>query len=117
MHEVCIFTLHSLVTISVALSQRTIKELEAGCGRHFALVYFISNNSGFHLKHPGVPDGSDGSGGTSYPLTENQTRRVVLHTSLPAAIIPCLLFLRRIALYITPAAPASGFLYFASGMW
>jgi hypothetical protein len=31
----------------------------------------ISNNRSFHLKHPGVPDGSDGSDGTLYPLTEN----------------------------------------------
>ena len=31
----------------------------------------ISNNPGFRLKHPGVPDGSDGSDGTSYLLTEN----------------------------------------------
>jgi len=33
----------------------------------------ISNNSSFRQKHPGVPDGSDGSDGTSYPLTENYT--------------------------------------------
>ena len=33
----------------------------------------ISNNPSFRLKHPGVPDGSDGSDGTSYPLTENYT--------------------------------------------
>ena len=31
----------------------------------------ISNNSSFRQKHPGVRDGSDGSDGTSYPLTEN----------------------------------------------
>jgi len=31
----------------------------------------ISNNSSFRQKHPGVPDGSDGSDGTSYSLTEN----------------------------------------------
>jgi hypothetical protein len=36
-------------------------------------TYFISNNPSFRLKHPGVPDGSDGSDGTSYPLTENHT--------------------------------------------
>jgi hypothetical protein len=30
----------------------------------------ISNNPCFRLKHPGVPDGSDGSDGTLYPLTE-----------------------------------------------
>jgi len=33
----------------------------------------ISNNASFHLKHPGVPDSSDGSDGTSYPLMENYT--------------------------------------------
>jgi len=38
-----------------------------------ALSSLISNNSSFRLKHPGVPDGSDGSDGTSYPLTENYT--------------------------------------------
>jgi hypothetical protein len=31
----------------------------------------ITNNSGFRQKQPGVPDGSDGSDGTSYPLMEN----------------------------------------------
>ena len=48
----------------------------------------ISNNSGFRLKHPGVPDGSDGSGGTSYPLTENQTRPVAQATGR-VAYLPC----------------------------
>jgi len=40
----------------------------------------ISNNPSFHLKHQGVPDGSDGSGRTLYPLTENQTRPVAQAT-------------------------------------
>jgi len=31
----------------------------------------ISDNSSFCQKHLGVPDSSDGSDGTSYPLTEN----------------------------------------------
>jgi len=31
----------------------------------------ISNDPSFRPKHPGVPDGSDGSDRTSYPLTEN----------------------------------------------
>jgi hypothetical protein len=31
----------------------------------------ISNNPSFRLKYPGVPDGADGSDGTSYPPTEN----------------------------------------------
>jgi hypothetical protein len=33
----------------------------------------ICNNSSFHLKHPGVPDGSDASDRTSRPLTGNHT--------------------------------------------
>jgi len=48
----------------------------------------ISNDSSFRLKHPGVPDGSDGSGGTSYPLTENQTQRVAQATGR-IAYLPC----------------------------
>jgi hypothetical protein len=36
----------------------------------------ISNNPSFRLKHLGVPNGFDGSRGTSYPLTENQMRPV-----------------------------------------
>ena len=42
----------------------------------------ISNDPNFHLKHPGVPDGSDGSDGTSYALTENYTLHVALDTYL-----------------------------------
>jgi hypothetical protein len=33
----------------------------------------ISNNRSLHRQHPGVPDASDGSDGTSYALTENYT--------------------------------------------
>jgi len=33
----------------------------------------IIKNPSFRLKHPGVPDGSDGSDGTSCTLTENYT--------------------------------------------
>ena len=36
----------------------------------------ISNDPSFRQKHPGVPDGSDGSDSTSYPLTENYTLHV-----------------------------------------
>ena len=43
----------------------------------------ISNDPSFHQKHPGDLDGSDGSDGSSYPLTENHT--------LPVAHIPPLL--------------------------
>jgi len=41
---------------------------------------FISNDSSFRQKHPGFPDGSDGSDGTSYPLTENYTLPVAQAT-------------------------------------
>jgi len=34
---------------------------------------YVSNNFSSHLKDRGVPDGSDGSDGPSYPLTENYT--------------------------------------------
>jgi hypothetical protein len=40
---------------------------ESGC------LQSISNNPSFCLRHPAVPDGSDGSDGTSYPPTENYT--------------------------------------------
>jgi len=55
---------------------------------YILLMYPISNNPGFRLKHPGVPDGSDGSGRTSYPLTENQTRPVAQATGC-VAYLPC----------------------------
>jgi hypothetical protein len=41
---------------------------------------FIRNNSSFRLKHQGVPDSSDSSDGTSYPLTENYTLPVAQAT-------------------------------------
>jgi hypothetical protein len=36
----------------------------------------ISNKPSFRQEHQGVSDGPDGSDGTSYGLTENQTRPV-----------------------------------------
>jgi len=41
---------------------------------------YISNDCSFRQKHPGVPDGSDCSDGTSYPLTENYTLPIALHS-------------------------------------
>jgi len=41
---------------------------------------FISSNSTFYQKHPGVLDGSDGSDRTSYPLTEKYTLTVAQAT-------------------------------------
>jgi len=68
---------------------------EDACNLNFELLRFklgtsccISNNSSFRLKHPGVPDGSDGSDRTSYPLTENQTRPVSQATGRVASL-PC----------------------------
>ena len=40
----------------------------------------ISNKPSFRLKHLGVLDGSDGSDGTLYPLTENYTLPVAQAT-------------------------------------
>ena len=50
----------------------------------------ISNNSSFRQKHPGVPDGSDSSGGTSYPVTENYTLPVAQATDRVAYVPPLL---------------------------
>jgi hypothetical protein len=54
----------------------------------FSISAYISNNPSFRLKHPGVPDGSAGSGGISYPLMENQTRSVA-QTTGGVAYLPC----------------------------
>ena len=50
----------------------------------------MSNNPSFRLRHPGVPDGSDGCDGTSYHLTDNYTLRVTQATGR-VAYLPSLL--------------------------
>jgi len=50
----------------------------------------ISNDPSFRQKHPGVPDGSDGSDGTSYPLMENYTLPVAEAMGRVAHIPPLL---------------------------
>ena len=50
----------------------------------------ISNDPNFRLKHPGVPDGSDGSDGTSYALTENYTLPVAQVTGRVPYVPPLL---------------------------
>jgi len=50
----------------------------------------ISNDPNFRLKHPGVPDGSDSSDGTSYTLTENYTLPVAQATCRVAYVPPLL---------------------------
>jgi hypothetical protein len=52
------------------------------------IVRDISNNPSFHQKHPAVPDGSDGSNGTSYPLMENHMHSVAQATDWVAFILP-----------------------------
>jgi hypothetical protein len=61
---------HCLVLLDLASSHQyyllliissQLSHLAARMSPH---LYCISNNSSFRLKHPGVPDGSDGSGGT-----------------------------------------------------
>ena len=63
-------------------SETRKEEKSMDCKRAFAgkVEAIISNNSSFRQKHPGVPDGSDGSDGTSYPLTENYTLPVAQAT-------------------------------------
>jgi hypothetical protein len=53
-------------------------------------VINTSNNPSFRLKHPGVPDGSDGSDGTSYALTENYTLPIAQATGRVAYSPPLL---------------------------
>ena len=52
--------------------------------------YYISNDPRFCQKHPGVPDSSDGSDGTSYLLMENYTLPVPKATGRIAHIPPLL---------------------------
>jgi hypothetical protein len=54
---------------------------------HILQSVYNRNNSSFRLKHPGVPDYSDASGGMSYPLTENQTLPVA-HAMGCVALLP-----------------------------
>jgi len=49
----------------------------------------IINYSNFRQKNPGVLDGSDGSDGTSYPLTENYTLPVAQATGRVAYVLLC----------------------------
>jgi hypothetical protein len=65
-----------------ALAQ--IWENRAAASKVFSSSADISNNPGFHLKHPVVPDGSDGSDGTPYPLTQNYMLPVAQATGLVA---------------------------------
>jgi len=55
-----------------------------------ASVLDISNDPSFSQKHPGVPDGSDGSQGTSWPLTEDYTLPVAQATGHIAYVPPLL---------------------------
>jgi hypothetical protein len=58
----------------------------------------INNNPSLHLKHLGVPDGADGSDGTSYPLTENYTLPIA-HTMGPVTYLSPLLCARIVVTY------------------
>jgi len=51
----------------------------ASCTTNFS---YISINSCFRQKHPGVPDGSDSCDRTLYTLTEKYALPVTLHTYL-----------------------------------
>jgi hypothetical protein len=69
------------------------KPLHALLYRFSDCAHRISNNTSFHLNHPGVPEGSDGCDGTSYPLTENLTLPVAQATGR-VAYLPLLLCAR-----------------------
>jgi len=56
-------------------------------------LYFISNDPSLSQKHGGVPDGSDGCDGTSYPLTAYYTLLVALAMG-PVAYVPPVLCVR-----------------------
>jgi hypothetical protein len=50
----------------------------------------VGNNASFRLNHPRVPDGSDDSDGTSYPLMGNSTFPVAQATGCVAYFLPLL---------------------------
>ena len=50
----------------------------------------ISNNPRFRLKHPGIPDASEGSDRASYPVTENYMLSVTQATGHIAYLPPLL---------------------------
>jgi len=65
--------LDALVEIGKDIVGKIVRFLDSSNNLAHNLLKDISNNPSFCLKHPGVPDGSNGSGGTSNPLTETQT--------------------------------------------
>jgi hypothetical protein len=65
------------------ITTRMLAHIHVLCSGHdhsSSELYDISNNPRFRQKHPGVPNGSDGSDGTSYQLTENYTLPVAQAT-------------------------------------
>ena len=68
------------------VDQVTVKDSDNA----FDCYYYISNDPNFRPKHPGVPDGSDGSDGTSYPLTKNYTLPVAQATGRVPYLPPSL---------------------------
>jgi len=53
-------------------------------------MYIITNNASYLLKHPGVPDGSDGPDGTSDPVMDDYTLPVAQATGCVAYLHPLL---------------------------
>lgn len=73
-HIMFLSTLNQLMQCAQIVIYQDILCLGASCSSHsaFADIWsYISNNSSLCQKHPGVPDGSDGSDWTSYPLNRN----------------------------------------------
>jgi hypothetical protein len=75
-------------TISSNSIRRTSRKPATAQEKHWKYGYHIGNNSSCGLKHVSVPDGSDGCGKTSYPLSENQTIPVAQATG-HVSYLPC----------------------------
>jgi len=89
LQKLCIVGLAKRRGLNDALLERTsdLHRTRLCCGKHIRIVSInISDDSSFLQNHLGVADSSDGSDGTSYPLTENFTLPV------PLAMGPSLLY-------------------------
>jgi hypothetical protein len=68
------------VTISIRALQKTVQQ----CITHFG---YIRNNHSFRLKHPSVPDGSDGSDGELHASCHPDDRSRCILTSITMRLV------------------------------
>jgi len=80
------------LSIEVSSLEHVVIKAKLGdiIGFQIIQIAAISNNPSFRLKHAGVPNGSDGSDGTLYPLTENYTLPVAQATGRVPYLPPSL---------------------------